>query len=286
MATPSLSWDDVRVLLAVLQSSSFRAAAKRLRVEQSTVSRRIADLERSLGQLFDRTSTGPRPTELARKLRPYAERMAAEWQQLVEQGRARDQVEGRVALTTASSFAIQVIVPLLLPRLRREHPALQLDLWVDEREADLGAREADLALRFVKPSAGDLTTQRIARLPVVPLAHHQYAARAARNVAALDWIVLAFPDSETQDGAFLQRFPSVTPLMRTNMHLAQIDAVRAGLGVALLPKLVTTAAPELVELEVDDVPSMHVDLWLVAPRTASASGVGLSRARSRGAAVE
>lgn len=274
-------WDDIRVLLAVLREGSFSGAATTLAVEQSTVSRRIAALESALGAaLFDRTPAGPRATELALRLRPAAERMEAELSSFLDTGAAMtEHIEGRVRLAVTSSFAVQVLVPHLLPALRALHPRLRLDLVVDERAADLSQREAELALRFFRPTGGDLVARRIATLPMAVLAHPRYETGPAPRAEQLDWIVLELgsmaggaPGAELSgslsiDGAYLAAHTQVEPWMRTDSHLAQIEAVRAGLGVALLARAIRQLCPELVELDLGLPPGPELELWLVAPRT-------------------
>jgi DNA-binding transcriptional LysR family regulator len=261
-------WDDVRVLLAVLKHGSFRHAARTLRVQQSTISRRIASLEHALGGvLFDRTASGPKPTELARSLAPHAERMSLQWGALLAQSRAGESVSGRVAISLASSFAVHVFIPFLIPRLRALHPGLHVDLHVDERAANLADRDAEIALRFFKPKHGDVTAKRVARLETAILVSRSrsMSLRSPAVPQALDWIVLDLSPAPTPDMTLLHAFSGLEPVMRTNMHLAQIEAVRAGLGVALLPRALCRILPDLVVLDVSELSLPVIDLWLVAP---------------------
>jgi DNA-binding transcriptional LysR family regulator len=264
-------WDDVRVLLAVLREGSFSGAAQVLSVEQSTVSRRIAALETALGgALFDRTAAGPRPTELALRLLPQAERMEAELTKLVDLSAEGGEVRGRVRLALASSFAVQVVVPFLLPQLRRLYPQLRVDLVVDERAADLGHREADIAVRFFRPTQGDYVAKRVARLSTAVLGHQRYLEGRTPTLSKLDWIVFDLPGASTPDAAFLAAHaPAVEPVMRTNSHLVQVEAVRSGLGVALLVRAICAIDPGLVELSLPLPDGPQVELWLVTPRSLS-----------------
>lgn len=264
-------WDDLRVLLAVLREGSFSGAAARLSVEQSTISRRIAALEGALSNaLFDRTASGPRPTELALRLRAYAERIEAELHGLVEEASvAGEEVRGRVRVALTESLAVHMVIPRLMPMLKARHPALQIDLIVGERAADLSQREADLALRFFRPTGGDLLTRRVASMTTAVVARRSYLEGRARTPEALDWIVLELPQAVTPDGAYLAEHTRVVPQLRTNGHLAQVEAVRAGLGVALLVRSVLRLDPELTEVELGLPPGPIVELWLVTPRSLS-----------------
>lgn len=269
----STRWDDLRVFLAVLRQGSFSGAGAALGIEQSTVSRRIAALEAALGgALFDRTPTGPRATPLALELRVNAERVEGEVQSLLDQASAQSgAVEGRVRLALTESFAVQVIVPHVLASLRARHPKLYVDLVVGERPADLSQREADLALRFFRPSEGDFIAKRVVVLPTAVLGHERYLAGRTLTPATLDWIALDHPHTMQSDVERTLAQFGIEPVLRTNGHLSQVEAVRAGLGVALLTATLTRLDPALKVVELGLPPGPPLELWLVAPR-------GLSRA--------
>jgi len=254
-------WDDLKVLLAVLRAGSFSGAATALTVEQSTVSRRIAALESAIGAiLFDRSAAGPLPTELALQLRSHAERVEAELYAFVEQASGLGKgVQGRVRVATTESLAVHVLIPRFLPALKTLHSGLHIDLL-------LGERTADLALRFYRPSQGDLLTRRVASMSTAVIGRRSYLEGRTLSAETLDWIVLDVPDASTPDGAFLAAHTNVTPHLRTNGHLAQVEAACAGLGVALLVRSVLRLDPELVEVELALPRGPTVELWLVAPQ--------------------
>lgn len=269
MHTPAeaIRWDDLRVLLAVLRAGSFSGAAEVLRVEQSTVSRRIAALEAALqATLFDRTAGGPRPTELAASLRAYAERIELDVLELLDQASAqRGAIEGRVRLALTESFAVHIFIPHMLKELRALYPDLHVDLVVGERAADLTQREADLALRFFRPREGDLVTKRVATLPTAVIGHRDYLTARALTPAALDWIVLELGHAMAADSAHVSLHIGRDPALRTNGYLAQVEAVRAGLGVALLARSVLQLDPNLMAIDVGLPQGPALELWLVAP---------------------
>jgi DNA-binding transcriptional LysR family regulator len=261
-------WDDVRVLLAVLRSGSFSAASRQLGVEQSTVSRRIAALEESLGaQLFDRLPEGPRPTALAQRLRERAELIESEVLDLADIAHGEDRaVEGPVTLALTESFAVHVLIPHILAALRKQHPGLVLYLLASDQTADLSRREADLALRFYRPASGDLISKRLASLPLAMLTHKRHAQRACSDLSQLDWVSVQRPGSkQPEDHAFTSAH-GIKPVLIVSSHLAQVEAVRAGLGVALLTRNICQLDKNIVELKVRLPPIPPVELWLVAPQ--------------------
>jgi DNA-binding transcriptional LysR family regulator len=266
-----LRWDDLRVLLAVLRAGSFSRAAPLLGSDQSTVTRRIAALEARLGQpLFERAPRGPVPTPLAHALTPHAEAAEAGVRALALEAERRGRSErGRVRLATTASFASHVLLPHVVPGFRAAHPEVTLELVLGDQAADLPNREADLALRFFRPTGGDVVAKRLARLPTAVLARRSYARTVRRRaLRELDWIVQALPSGEGVDARFAAAL-GAEPVLRVDNHLVLVDAVRAGLGVALLSRSLTRIAPELVVVQTPpELALPSVELWLVASRGA------------------
>lgn len=269
MAFDSLRWDDFRIFLAASRADSFTAAARAERIEQSTVSRRVAQLERSLGApLFDRTPSGPRLTDLGLRLAAHAERIESEVLALVDVASGHERaVEGRVALALTESLSIHIVVPHVLPALRTAHPALEVTLLTSYRAADLLHREADLALRFFRPRHGDLVAKRVATLQTAVLANRGYAHRRRRQPDRFAWIGLSAPGLTAPEGDWFDAHVGVAPAIRTNSYLTQVEMVRAGLGVAVLATSLLKLDPDLVIVELDLPTPPTLELWLVAPRS-------------------
>jgi DNA-binding transcriptional LysR family regulator len=282
-------------LLAVLRGGSFSAAARKLEVEQSTVSRRIAALEQELGVLlFDRLQEGLRATAVTLRMQAKAELIEAQVWELCDGLRGETHaIEGTVRLALTDSFAVQVVIPSLLGELRELYPELRVELVGSDISADLGRREADLALRFYRPTSGDLVAKRLARLPLSVLAHKRYVralsagaskrARAQKGPlrsgaqgpraspdalvpARLDWISVRLPGLPALDAEFLTRHVRAEPRLTVSSHIAQVEAVRAGLGVALLTRALLRLDRNLVELSLGLPLGPPVELWLVCPR--------------------
>ncbi|HET8932926.1 MAG TPA: LysR family transcriptional regulator [Polyangiales bacterium] len=266
--TEPTRWDDLRVFLAVLRAGSFSGAAEALGIEQSTVSRRVASLEAELGQpLFDRTPLGPKPSALAERMRVHAERLGSEVQAIADLAAGdSNEVEGRVRLAMSESFAVHVFIPHLYPELRRRHPLLAVDVLCSTGSADLGRREADLAIRFYRPLHGDLITQRMACLPTSVLAKRAYAEARPADPEQLDWIVLELAEGQSGDAAYVAEHIKRPPSMFTNSHLTQVEAVRTGVGVAVLARAHLAIDPQLTALSLDLPPSAPIEVWLAAPR--------------------
>ncbi|MHC8321078.1 LysR family transcriptional regulator [Pseudomonas sp. GB2N2] len=170
-----MNWDDARVFLAVCRESTLRGAARVLGVDQATVGRRIAALEKSLSAtLFLRTSEGYALTavgEAALKAVEKMEHSALELQRQI-QG-LDDRLTGIVRVSTTDSMAIDFVIPAIA-RLHALHPDVRVQLDASTQILSLSKREADIAVRNTRPDNPDLIARRIARWPVGLFASQQY----------------------------------------------------------------------------------------------------------------
>lgn len=264
-------WDDVRFFLAALRHGSFTRAAAALKTDQSTVSRRIAALEVSLGVvLFDRGHRAPTPTEAAARLRESAERIEAEMGRFADDavGIRSQAVEGRVRLALTEELAIHFIIPTVLPALRAAHPNLSLDLLTGYGAADLASREADVALRFFQTERGDLVGRRIARMPTCVLASRAYAKKVkGKPLTDLDWISVELAGLATPESAWFTRRIRKPPVLLCSSYQVQIAAIRSGLGVGIGPVAFTEIDRAFVALEDTEGALPTLDLHLVTRRS-------------------
>ncbi len=178
---PQLEWEDVRLFLAVAERGSFSAAGRALGIEQSTVSRRIAQFEARLAiGLFERRANGARLTAFGEKLLVRARAMAREVQGLEDDlSHHEREVRGEVRLALTESIAVHAVVPFVLPALLERYPELRVSLLTSYEVADLGHREAELALRFFRPTTGDLVSQCVAKMQTIWMGHERWIGVAA-----------------------------------------------------------------------------------------------------------
>lgn len=269
-AAHGLAWGDLRVLLAVLRDGSFTAAAKSLGIEQSTVSRRVAALEASLGvALFERTRRAPMPTEAALGLRDAASRVEAELTRLWDeaQGMRSSSVSGRVRVATTDEVAAHVIVPRVLPGLRAKYPELCVDLVTGYTAADLVGREADVAVRFFQTARGDLVGRRVARLPTVVLGARRKAKSLRRTpLEALPWISVELSGLSTPESRWLAARVPRPPVMVCSSYQVQLAAIRAGLGVGVGPRVYADFDRDFIALDDPSGALPTLDVYVVARR--------------------
>lgn len=236
---PDLKWDDVRLFLAAMRERTLAGAAARLGIDASTVSRRLAAFEATVGTaLFDRTRDGLSPTAAAEQLVLSAEDMEAAAFRLSRSADGWEAAaEGVVRITSFAGLAESFVVPAL-PQLAARYPKIRFDLDISAALADLSRREADIALRLAKPTSGELLVTKIMTLPYALLAHASAVPPVLpADLSELRWIGWMIQNNVTQ---WLARHaPGATPVLRTQSVEAQIAAVEAGLGVALLPRFYT-----------------------------------------------
>jgi DNA-binding transcriptional LysR family regulator len=173
-----MNWDDARVFLAVCRESTLRGAARVLGVDQATVGRRIAALEKSLSAtLFLRTSEGYALTAVGEAALRSVEKMEHSALELERQIQGLDdRLTGLVRVSTTDSLAIDFLIPAIA-RLHEQHPEVRVQLDASTQILSLAKREADIAVRNTRPDNPDLIARRIARWPVGLFASRDYVER-------------------------------------------------------------------------------------------------------------
>jgi len=235
-----LSWDEVRLFLALCRGSTVGAAAQRLHVDASTVSRRLVALERALSTtLFARSRDGITPTKAAEDLLPVAEQMEEVMTRFehAADGLERE-VTGSVRMTCPPDVAEVAVIPFL-PELLARHAALRIELDPGEALLDLTRREADIALRTVRPTRGDLLVTRLAQARWVVVAAPALAKRLGplRAWADAPWVGWGERMSNIPPARWLRTHArDVDPVLRADSLRVQLAAVATGLGVALVPE--------------------------------------------------
>ncbi len=239
--TKTLVWDDIRIFLAVARAGTLSGAAARLGVGLATVSRRIERLEAAAGQpLFLRQQSGYRLTEEGFALVDRAEEMEAAALSLASGLRQDPSISGTVRLATAENLATGLILPELW-RLRAGHPQLRLDIVTDIATVSLHRREADIALRMVKPERGNVSLQQLERLGYGLYGTRAYIAARDQGGDAGTFDKDSFigwdeTHAHLPAAQWIERMLKGRPPVVTTSSLAtQLAACAGGLGLAVLP---------------------------------------------------
>lgn len=287
-------WQDARAFLAVAETGSTLAAARRLGVSQTTAARRIAALETALAlELFERRPQGYRLTPSGEALLPAAARLAEAAATLADAAAAQGRATGGVVRVTAIEvMALTVLVPILRD-LHAAHPAIRIELDATGAVRDLADGGADVAIRVTKqvePSAG-VVGRRIGDDLWTVYCSRSYAAahghpRGRRELAGHAFIAGGEPGIADYYGEWLSANAledAVT--MRQGSSAGLLAAVRGGLGLATLPCIVADQDPDLLRClrpsdhgrgiwlltheRVRDTPSVRAVIDFLAPRLAA-----------------
>jgi DNA-binding transcriptional LysR family regulator len=247
-----VDWDDLRYLLAVHRRGSLAAAAKELGVTKATASRRLAALEAALAtRLFERKPAGLVLTAAGVAAIETAEDVDAQLAQLADRvGAASDaRPRGVVRFTAPPWLAERVIIPAL-PALAAQHPALELQLVGTNTVLNLAQREADLALRNVKPTQPSLASRKVGRLGGCVYASALYLERRGTPSSRADLAghdLLVYESLGGMPGfEWLRDEPTGGRIaFRANDPVALLGAATAGLGLAAIPCLLADPEPSL-----------------------------------------
>lgn len=268
-----ISWEDVRLFLAVAEAGSLSAAARQLRVAQPTVSRRLAELEEALGYaLFRRHAGGARPTAEGERLLVPARKMA-EWAGEAARTAARGQgaPEGVVRLAASPGIAFDFVAPFAAA-LQARHPGLRLEVLTGVHFLDLARGEADLALRNRPPTSEDLTLVASLRHRNAVHVSRELAGRLPRGagLADLPWVAWAPPYESVPPNPQLEALiPGFRPVFTSDNFLVLFRAVECGLGATVLglTRHRFSRQTPLVPLPLDLGPHSHGALHLVCAKS-------------------
>jgi DNA-binding transcriptional LysR family regulator len=266
-----MNWDDLRYLLAVAQGSTLSAAAQRLRVDETTVARRLAAAEAALGaRLFERVDRTMRPTRAGEVAIAHAERVEREMHGLHGRIAGADAaVAGTVRLTSVPIVVNRLLAPAL-PDLVAAHPLLRLELIAEPRNLSLTKREADIALRLARPQGGGTAVaRRIGRLDYAVYGPSPKGLRPTGgprdgDAGALPWITYEAGLDELPQAKWIAAAArgAAAPVLMAGDAETILAAVRAGVGKSLLPCAVAEREPGLRRLG-DAAPVLSREMWLL-----------------------
>jgi DNA-binding transcriptional LysR family regulator len=266
----SFDWNDLRYFLAVVRNGSTLAAAKALGTSQSTVHRRLRELEQRLGHaMVRRHPTGYRPTELGSHMVTYAEGVEAAVLSFERQLLAvSEEPAGIVRVTCSEVVGSRLMRSPLIEKFNSRYPALRVELIMNNKLLDLAKGEADIAIRAFAPVEGALFGRKIATWHWAVYATRSYVKRygriercedigkhrvimlegLARDLAAARWLRSVAPNAE-----IVASSDSVPTLLL---------AVKSGVGIGLLPLVVGDAERDLQRL-LEPIPCVVTDFHLL-----------------------
>lgn len=263
-----MDWDLCRTFLHIARTGSLSAAARVLGMTHPTARRHLEELEQFFGaRLFTRSTHGLVATELARRVMPEAEAMEASFEAMIRLAREKaGAVEGTLRLSVSEVMGTQVM-PAMLTRIMARHPGIRFELCLSDAETDILRRDADIAVRMLRPHQASLVARKVGAIELGFFAHRSWLA--GREEPKTLSHLLASPVLIGQD----RRHTLAHALGMTNTALrpsqilaadndvAQLAALRAGMGVGIMQVPLAAREPELLRLLPEQ--SVMMEVWLV-----------------------
>ncbi len=259
----SLSWDDLLTLSTLARCGSFTGAAKRLNLTRATIVRRVQRLELSLGvSLIERGQGEVDLTKAGLDVVATAHEMG---ELVARLGNASSPpargISGRVRITAPEGISTFILAPSL-PKLRERHPGLEIELQAATKVLSISHKQTDIAIRLTEP-----TDENLVAVPLPALTYSFYSSRLVANadpdkLASLSLVGYDHAGDGLPESRHIRQWlGGRAPDIRTNSLPAQIEAVRHGAAMALLPDYVTSFFPALVRCPA--VPPLSKNAFLV-----------------------
>jgi DNA-binding transcriptional LysR family regulator len=261
-----IKWEDLRFVLAVADAKSLAGAARALRVNHTTVLRRVGAFEKRMGvRLFDRLPTGyaltPGGEELIAAARNLEETIANVERKLAGQDL---RLSGSVRVTTTDTLMASIL-PGILAEFRAAHGGIQIELTVSNLMLNLSKRDADVAIRPAKDPPDTLIGRRVAKIAFAIYGSAEYLARqrGTKPLAAHQWVGPDDSLAVTSVSRWMRsQLPASEITLRADSLLGLCHAARAGLGLAALPCYLGDSTPGLVCVH-EPIAAMETALWIL-----------------------
>lgn len=277
MTTPAFDWNLMHSFLGVMEHGSLMSASRHLGGSQPTISRHIAQLEAQLGvTLFERTGQALTPTPTAHLIAERAQAMQGGADAIARLVAGRDAQAGGTVRITASQVVACHLLPPLLAQLRQAEPGIQIELVSTNEVSNLLRREADIAVRMVRPEQGSLVARRVGQVELGLYGAPAYlkrrgTPRSVADLAAHD--LIGFDRDPTILRGFAAMGEPVTRerfCLRSDDHLAAWAAVRAGIGLGWAATYVAAGDPG-VRRVLPDLAVPPLPAWLAVHREVRSS---------------
>lgn len=267
--TIAFDWNQVRAFLVTAEEGSLSAAARALDLTQPTLGRQVSALEDALGvTLFDRAGRSLRLTPTGKELLDHVREMgdAAARVSMAASGQSQA-VEGHVAISASDALSAYVL-PDVLAELRDKAPGITVEVVASNTLSDLGRREADIAIRHVRPEQPELVARRLRDVPAALYASRDWVRSHGLPQTAQDLSQAAFIGTDPLEriidylreqgiGVTRENFP-----VMTSNGVVYWEMLRRGMGVGVMVRDVAQTASDVVQLLPELEPVM-VPYWLL-----------------------
>jgi DNA-binding transcriptional LysR family regulator len=268
----NFDWRLICCFLAALEHGSLLGAARALKSRQPTMGRHLAELESQLGVvLFERTGRGLKPTATALQLADSARAMETSALQLTRRlSGAQTSVSGTVRISASQPVAC-LLLPQVLTQMRQDLPEIQIELVASNAVSNLLRREADIAVRMLRPTQATLVAKKIGELEMGIFGHRDYLARRGTPRRAEDLFAHELIGNDTDDTitraarALGHELGKESFSLRSDDLMVQWHAVRSGFGLGFLSLYQAQTEPELQRV----LPALKIaplPMWLAVHR--------------------
>ncbi len=267
-----LDWNQLRAFLETADTGSLSAAARKLGLTQPTLSRQVAAIEQSMGvTLFERVGKAMVLTSTGLDLLEHARAMGSAADALSLAATGRSQAVGGVVSVSATDIMASRMLPPLVKRLREKAPGIALEVISTDSLSDLQRREADIAIRHVKPEQPDLIARLVREVNAYFYASEAWVKAHGHPRTADDAANVPFIGSD-RNGQYLGmlqhhglRVSEENFCCYANHSVVHWGLVRDGIGIAPMMEDVARATPGVVRV-FDDLPPVRFPIWLVSHR--------------------
>lgn len=267
-----LDWNQLKAFLETAETGSLSAAARKLELTQPTLSRQVAAIEQHMGvTLFERVGKAMALTPTGLELLEHARAMGAAAEALGLAATGRSKAVGGVVSVSATDAVAAQLLPPLVRRLREQEPGIAIEVISSNAVSDLLRREADIAIRHVKPEQPDLIARLIREASASFYASEDWVRIHGHPRNAEEATHLAFVGSD-RSGQYLRYLRQHgLPLSEANFScyaehsVASWSLVRQGMGIGAMMDEIARDTPGIVRV-LDDVPPVRFPIWLVSHR--------------------
>ena len=268
----NLDWNQLKAFLETAETGSLSAAARKLGLTQPTLSRQVAAIEQYMGvTLFERVGKSMALTPTGLDLLEHARAMGAAADALSLAATGSSQAVRGVVSVSATDVVSSVLLPPLVKKLHDQEPGIAIDVIPSNALSDLLRREADIAIRHVKPEQPDLIARLIREATAYFYASESWVNAHGHPRSAEDAARLSFVGSD-RSGQYLGYLRTHgLPLSEANFScyadhsVAHWALVRQGMGIGVMMEEIALATPGMVRV-LDDLPPILFPIWLVTHR--------------------
>ena len=268
----NLDWNQLKAFLETAETGSLSAAARKLGLTQPTLSRQVAAIEQVMGvTLFERVGKSMALTPTGLDLLEHARAMGAAAEALSLAATGSSQAVRGVVSVSATDVVATTLLPPLVKKLHDQEPGITIDVIPSNALSDLLRREADIAIRHVKPEQPDLIARLIREATAYFYASESWVNAHGHPRSAEDAARLSFVGSD-RSGQYLGYLRTHgLPLSEANFScyadhsVAHWALVRQGMGIGVMMEEIALATPGMVRV-LDDLPPVRFPIWLVTHR--------------------